>query len=399
MLFSLLLLFLLTRLVVFAQSTERSAPCTALAAGWDLIDDSPTINAAISECGNGGRIVLPAAQIYSVRSPINLAPCRNCDIQIEGTLLVSQYEWAYWGTQDSIFKTNDVHGVTIRSVTGEGVIDGNALNYYLRSRWQGYNAAPHLLHATNGSSDIHIDNLRIKNAPMHFFRLDGNSSNLKFTRLNMTVEGQDTLAPPNEVESYGFELGDVSDVTIDNVYMHFRPRSNNGIYSNIVGACVVMDSGTRRIFVKDMFCKGTWGGVIVMIGSMSAAVGPPGYNLTTTLTGTGVSDVLVQNLTVESTLGTGYRLAITDQKISNVTWDGVNVLSGTAIDGERCYQRSHSTTIWWMYCVQAGWKAAFENIRFKNFRGPTVGKAPAPGWGCAANQTLCDIKFEGWPEL
>src|SRR5689334_11127190 len=85
---------------ILAHSISRRAECSAFAQGWELIDDSPGINKAISDCGNGGIIILPADQIYSVRSPIDLRPCKGCEVQIEGRLIISQNDWAYWGAQD-----------------------------------------------------------------------------------------------------------------------------------------------------------------------------------------------------------------------------------------------------------------------------------------------------------
>ncbi|KAF2462953.1 pectin lyase-like protein, partial [Lindgomyces ingoldianus] len=247
------------------------AVCTPLAQGWEMIDDAPTINDAIASCGNGGTIILPQGQIYSIRSPINFTPCKYCDLQIEGQILVSRDDWAYWAGQDSIFTVAGVKGVMIRSLTGKGVIDGNAIDFYHRPvSNDGWNRAPPLLHVTNGSSYVVVDNLLIKNPPMRFFRAEGNSTKITYSRLNLSVVEQYGINPWSESMTFGFELGDVSEVTIDSVAMDFRARSQT---PNTIGVCVAFDRGTNGITVKNVTCKGAWGGVLVMVGTMAASVG------------------------------------------------------------------------------------------------------------------------------
>jgi galacturan 1,4-alpha-galacturonidase len=73
----------------------KRATCTPASLGNTQLDDTPAIKAAITSCGNGGTIVIPAAKTYSLRTTLDFAGCANCDFQIEGTLKAST-DTAYW---------------------------------------------------------------------------------------------------------------------------------------------------------------------------------------------------------------------------------------------------------------------------------------------------------------
>lgn len=159
-------------------------PCIPLAQGWEAIDDSLAINDALRACGNGGIIKLPSDQVYSIRTPIDFSPCKNCDFQIEGTLIAARGQWDYWNSVDSIFTLAGVKGVRIRSVTGTGLVDGNAIDYYM-GRWDsGYMSTKSFAHITNGSEDVVIQDLRLKNV-MQVFAYTNNDYEVKLvlTRL------------------------------------------------------------------------------------------------------------------------------------------------------------------------------------------------------------------------
>lgn len=146
------------------ETSQSLDPCTPIAQGYEMIDDSPAINEALKACGNGGTIVLPEDQTYSIRTPIDFTPCKKCDFQIEGALIVASDEWEYWKGIDSTFTLANVTGARIRSVTGKGVLDGNAVTYYLGRYDSGFWFTRPFVHITNDSSDISIENLTMKNA-------------------------------------------------------------------------------------------------------------------------------------------------------------------------------------------------------------------------------------------
>lgn len=164
--------------------------CTPLANGFEAIDDSPTINSALQECGNGGTIILPADQIYSIYTPLDFSLCRNCDVQIEGTLVLAASQLPYYADFNrSVFTIANATGVRIRSVTGTGVVDGNALVWYQRPNWSPKYGGYPFVWITNSSRDISVENLHFKNIQDRVFRLQGNSSDLRFDGVRITAEG------------------------------------------------------------------------------------------------------------------------------------------------------------------------------------------------------------------
>ncbi|KAF2268192.1 hypothetical protein CC78DRAFT_530122 [Lojkania enalia] len=181
-------------------------------------------------------------------------------------------------------------------------------------------------------------------------------------------------------------MGDVTDVTIDTVTTDFHTNEpGNG---RTVGVCIAFDRGTNGVTVRNVSCKNTWRGVVVMVGTTLPYMSPK-------LSGIGVRNIYVSNLTFEGDFGTGFTNELSTDPITNVTWDGVTILKGGAAEGNRCYNRCACVSRWYTVCQSSDWKQPFENVRFRNFRG-ALGDMPAPGWGCAANQTKCDIEFEGW---
>ena len=59
------------------------------------IDDVPAISEALSTCGNGGTIIIPANETFMIRSPLDFSNCSACDFQLEGTLKLSD-DLVYW---------------------------------------------------------------------------------------------------------------------------------------------------------------------------------------------------------------------------------------------------------------------------------------------------------------
>ncbi|KAF2727055.1 pectin lyase-like protein [Polyplosphaeria fusca] len=355
-------------------------PCKPLAQGWEQVDDAPAINDALKACGKGGTIVIPADQTYSIRSPIDFSPCKQCDFQIEGTLLSSRDQWNYWYNDvDSIMTFANVHGARVRSITGSGVIDGNAVDYY-NSRWDsGLGRGKGFVHITNGSSDIRFENLRMKNVMQRFFLLDGQSVNMSFEGLALGVEGQWGLYPRNEQETFGFEMGDVREVTIKNIDMNFRSRPNHG---GTTGVCAAFDVGTHNVTMQDVTCNGAWGGALVMVDTIVPNLKP-----------LSLSNILVSNFTFNGTVATGFQDYISNATISNVIWDGLNLLKGVSAMVNLCYLRSHNWTGWYFYC-QPAVNATLVNIWFKNLRGG----GDTPDIGVYKNSSI-DVHVENWPRL
>jgi len=107
----------------------KRATCTPKSGGSASVDDVPAIVAAIKSCGNGGIIVIPAGLTYQIRSPLELTGCKDCELQIEGILKMSE-DLDYWNGVRDTFHVSGITGATITSVTGSGLIDGNGVEYW-----------------------------------------------------------------------------------------------------------------------------------------------------------------------------------------------------------------------------------------------------------------------------
>jgi hypothetical protein len=240
---------------------------------------------------------------------------------------------------------------------------------------------------------------------MKFFHINGpNTSNLRFSNLKLSVEQQEgNFAGVAAWEATGFEIGGTSDVSISNVKMDFRatnPKSN-------VGSCIVLDRGTHNIKVSDIECLNARNGAFIMLEGLANGPGIQWYR-TDGASGTGISNISIKNFTFDGEVATGWKNEMGNDEIRNVTWDGVNVLAGTAITNQECYllcgcsdEFSHSCMardagVNWDGSPIVGYPwPAYHNIVFSNYKG-SVGAQPAAGWGCPPNATECSISFPNW---
>ncbi|KAF2875588.1 pectin lyase fold/virulence factor [Massariosphaeria phaeospora] len=344
-----------------------------MSAGYEVIDDSPAINEALRNCGNGGTIILSSTQIYTIRTPVDFSPCKNCDFQIEGTVLAASDQWDYWqNSANSFFTVANAHGVRIRSVTGKGVVDGNGVGFWGRP-WSPRRGGTPFVHITNGSTGISVENLHFKNVMQRFFILDGNSSSLSFKDLRFTTEGQPaTLA---EFDTFGYEMREVRDVDIDNVTMDFRSTAP-------VGICIAFDKNTSNVRVRNSSCRG-WGGALVMFGTIFPELRSNGT----------ASNITVSDFTFDGTMAAGMKSWWAPPYatfVRDVVWDGVTVKSGTPAGVDACYASMRSTR-YYPQCVEQ--VETHVEVWFRNFRGK-VGSPP--DWGIVNKHSSIKGYFENW---
>lgn len=67
--------------------TPAPKVCTVPAAGSASIDDTPAILSAFDSCGLGGKIVFTNTT-YHVNSVMNTTGLQDCEVDLQGTLLV-----------------------------------------------------------------------------------------------------------------------------------------------------------------------------------------------------------------------------------------------------------------------------------------------------------------------
>ena len=363
--------------------------CIVPANGFEAIDDSPAINDALKECGNGGTIVLPADQYYSIYTPIDFSSCYNCDFQIEGTLILATSQLTYFAQYDrSVFTIANATGVRIRSTTGSGVINGNAYPWYRRTNWSPKYGGYPFVHITNTSSNISVSNLHFKDIQDRVFLLQGNSSNLRFTNLTITADGINGIYA--SFDNFAFEMGQVANVSVSSVNIAFNQANNMGD-TRPVGTCFAFDHGTSAVDIQDVSCRRAHMGAEIVFGTIYPSIVPSGAGSTAL-----VENIAVSNFTYAGSHATGVNSWWNGSKkvIRNVSWEWVTVEDGSAAEFDPCYATMRSTS-YWPSCIKA---AAYEvrDVSFRHFRGK-VGSPPTdPNWGEVNEFMDVQTVFEDW---
>ncbi|KAJ5375623.1 Glycoside hydrolase family 28 [Penicillium concentricum] len=344
----------------------RASACTPAAGGSASIDDVPAIKSAIASCGKGGTIVIPAGKTYYLNSPLDFAGCVGCDFQVEGLLKFSS-STDRWEGETAMINIKNIDGLKIRSLTGNGVIDGNGQNAWDLFAADSSYARPTLLYITGGSN-IEVSNLRQKNPPNVFNSVKGNTKTVIFADLKMDATSKSKNEPKN---TDGFDIGASTDVVISNVQV----KNDDD--------CVAFKPGADGVTVTDITCIGSHGLSVGSLGKSSAD---------------SVKNVYVSGATmIDSTKAVGIKTYPTGgnhgiSTVSNVTFTGV-VVDGCdyAIQIQSCYGETAD------YCVNNPGNARLTDIVFDNISGRTSGKykAVTGSLACGSGGT-CGVKVAAY---
>ncbi|KAJ5946165.1 hypothetical protein N7454_003004 [Penicillium verhagenii] len=340
----------------------RSSTCTPVAGGRPSTDDVPAITSALATCGDGGTIVIPAGKTYYINSVLDFSSCSGCDFQIEGTLKFAS-DTSYWEGRTAMMYVKGVTGMTLQSLTGDGLIDGNGQDAYDLFASNSSYKRPTLLYITS-STNIKVTGLTQKNPPNVFNSVTGSSSEVHFSNLKMTAASKSTNAAKN---TDGFDIGSCTTVSITSVSV-----SNDD-------DCVAFKSGANYVTVEDITCTGSHGLSVGSLGSDGAA---------------SVKNVYVSGATmINSTKAAGIKTYPSGGEhgvatVSNVTWSGV-VVEGCdyAIQIQSCYGEDAS------YCEEYPGDAVLSDVVFEGFSGTTSGTygAVTGNMDCGADGS-CGVK-------
>ncbi|KAJ5521149.1 hypothetical protein N7527_005264 [Penicillium freii] len=345
------------------QHHVRAAACTPVAGGSD---DTPAIAEAITKCGKGGTIIIPAGKTYNLNSPLDFAGCAGCDFQLEGTLKFSS-STNVWKGQTAMINIKNIDGLKIRSLSGKGVIDGNGqASWDLFAKDSSYRR-PTLLYITGGSN-IEVSNLRQMNPPNVFNSVKGNTKTAKFLNLNMDATSKSKNEPKN---TDGFDIGASTDVTISNVHVLNDDD------------CVAFKPGADGVIVKDITCTGSHG---LSVGSL----GKSGKDFVKNVHVSGARMIKSTKAVGIKTYPTGNGHA--KSTVSNITFTDI-VVDGCdyAIQIQSCYGEDDD------YCVKNPGDSDLTGIVFENISGKTSGKykAVTGSLSCGARGT-CDVKVSDY---
>ncbi|ESK92759.1 extracellular exo-polygalacturonase [Moniliophthora roreri MCA 2997] len=340
---------------------KKRATCTVSSAGTAGTDDVPAIENAIKSCGNGGIVVLSAGKTYMIRSTLDFTGCSGCEVQIEGTLKLSD-DTNFWnGVRAAILLTN-LNGATVHSKTGSGVVDGNGVPFWQKFASDSSFKRPTLMYISGGSNIV-VENLYFKNAPNVFHSVTDGATNVIYRGLKLNATPKDGAVPKN---TDGFDVGKSTYVTISN--------------TNVVNQddCVAFKPGCNYVTVTDITCTGSHG---LSVGSLAK-----GSNDI-------VTNVIVNGATmIDSTKATGIKLYDGASghgvaTVRNVTFQDVTVQNCEyAAQIQSCYSSSGT-------CVAS--KHTIDQVYWKNIRGTTATKfdPTVANMNCPSSGT-CNIFFQ-----
>lgn len=342
--------------------------CTPTSARNTSIDDVPAIRQALATCGNGGTIVIPAGEIFTIRTPLEFKDCQNCDFQIEGTLKVSD-DLIYWQDKTGVFLVENTAGATLHSLTGSGLIDGSGQKFWDYFARNNSFQRPFLIYLAN-ASDVTFTKFQWINPPFWFSFITGNSKNVLLTDLVLTAISTTKSLPKN---TDGFDTGDCVNVTFSNIYV------KNG------DDCIAFKSGSTNVTVNNITCIGSHG---ISVGSLGLEPGSAHI----------VKNVYISDIRmINSSFGTRIKFYPSGPShgpvfVSNVTYKDVTIDNCEyAFLVDNCYESDRD------YCKKYPATAQIQDINFINITG-TTSKDHDPivaVIACPPNGT-CDLKFNGW---
>ncbi|KAL0059798.1 hypothetical protein AAF712_013439 [Marasmius tenuissimus] len=313
----------------YPSTPARRATCTVDSAGSDSIDDVPAIEAAMKSCGNGGIILLPAGKTFLIQSTWDFTGCTNCEVQIEGTLKLSDDDLDSWDHVKGAILLTNVTGATIHSKTGSGVFEGNGVAFWQKFAADNSFKRPSLLYISGGSN-ITVENLEFRDPPNVFQYVTDGATNILYRSLNLNATPKDGATPKN---TDGFDVVKATFVTIADTKVinqddcvAFKPGSSFVTVTNITcsgshGLSVGSLAKSENDVVTNIFVDGA-----TMIDSNKATGiklydGTPGHGFAT------VRNVTFQNIEVQNSEYAAQILSCYDNKgtciVSNHTIDGV----------------------------------------------------------------------------
>ncbi|KAL0059800.1 hypothetical protein AAF712_013441 [Marasmius tenuissimus] len=322
----------------YPSAPTKRATCTVASAGSASTDDVPAIEAAIKSCGNGGIILIPAGKTFMIRSTLDFTGCTNCEVQIEGTLKMSD-DTNFWnGVRAAILLTN-INGATVHSTTGSGVVDGNGVPFWQRFASDSSFKRPTLMYISGGSK-ITVENLQFKNPPNVFHSVTDGATNVVYRGLNLNATPKDGATPKN---TDGFDVGKSTTVTIANTKVTNQDD------------CVAFKPGCNLVTVTNITCTGSHG---LSVGSLAKG----GDDV--------VTNVIVNGATmIDSTKATGIKLYDGASghgvaTVRNVTFQNIDVQNCEyAAQIQSCYGADSGS------CVAS--KHTVDGVYWKGIRGTT----------------------------
>ncbi|KAF1837172.1 pectin lyase-like protein [Decorospora gaudefroyi] len=363
-------------------SPARKKTCTVNALG-DGKDDSSNILKAIKKCNNGGHVVFPEDQKFTVGTALDLTFLKHIDLDIQGTIQFTN-DTDYW--QANSFRHVFQNATTFFQIGGQdiniyggGTLDGNGQAWYDLYAQDIYILRP-ILFGLIGAKDATIEDLKFRYSPQ-WYTLVANSSSVVFS--NIDIEGGSVSKNPAK-NTDGWDTYRSDNIVIQNSHI------NNG------DDCVSFKPNSTNIIVQNLICNGSHG---ISVGSLGQYPGQVDI----------VENIYVYNISM-SNASDGARIKVWPGNsaalsgdlqgggglgsVKNITYDGMVVYNvDYAIEITQCYGQKNLTA-----CNEYPSKLTIEDITIKNFEGTTSKKYdPLVGYVVCSSPTVCsNISIENF---
>lgn len=335
-----------------SHNIKRSI-CTVTSNNDPLLDDIPNILAALQECGDTGRIVIPVNQTFNIRSPLDLSLCQRCDFQINGILRLSS-DWDYWEKQATVFRISNTTNIMLDSDGSTGLIDANNFGLAMESGVPVPERMPKLFSISDDSYQVHIRDLKIRNVPGTVFHVTSRSSAVRI--YDVEIESAANL---------GYLIEGAKHVYI----------WNNTLRAS--GACVAIAPNATNVQVEDTRCL------------TYTREGRPPNGIELRLQGSGTEETnYIRNTFVKRFEAIGWMNVIAFIADDGPSQQTFEIHNATFIDvtfGRLSCQAA--------YLEQRETSLSATDILFRNF----VGTAQrGSNLTCAHEGDVCDFRAEGW---
>ncbi|OAK94174.1 pectin lyase-like protein, partial [Phaeosphaeriaceae sp. SRC1lsM3a] len=364
----------------FPVSPKRTKTCIVEACG-NGGDDSANILKAIKDCNNGGHVVFPKKDKFTIGTALNLTFLEHIDLDIQGTIQFTN-DTDYW--QKNAFNQTFQNATTFFqlgghdvNVYGGGTLDGNGQVWYDLYAKDVYILRP-ILFGVIGLQGGRIEDLKFRFSPQ-WYTLVKDSKDVVFT--NIDIEGDSVSKNPAK-NTDGWDTYRSDNIIIQNSHI------NNG------DDCVSFKPNSTNIIVQNLWCNGSHG---ISVGSLGQYANEVDI----------VKNVYVYNISM-SNASDGARIKVWPGSpaalsgdlqggggsgaVSNITYDTM-VLSNVdyAIEITQCYGQKNITL-----CNEFPSKLTISDITIKNFSGTTSKKyQPLIGYLVCSSPTVCkDIRIE-----
>ncbi|KAH7092516.1 pectin lyase fold/virulence factor [Paraphoma chrysanthemicola] len=361
-------------------SPERTKTCVLKAQG-NGTDDSANILKAIKKCNNGGHVIFPKDQKFTIGTALDLTFLKHIDLDIQGTIQFTN-DTDYWQKNAfyQVFQNATTFfqlGGTDVNVYGGGTLDGNGQVWYDLYAANIYVLRP-ILFGTIGLKTGRIEDLKLRYSPQ-WYNFVANSSDVIFS--NIDIEGLST-SKNTAKNTDGWDTYRSDNIVIQN------SNINNG------DDCVSFKPNSTNILVQNLVCNGSHG---ISVGSLGQYVGEVDY----------VENVYIYNISM-SNASDGARIKVWPGSASalsgdlqggggsgavkNITYDTMKLSNvDYAIEITQCYGQKNITL-----CNQFPSKLTISDVTIKHFSGTTSKKyQPLIGYLVCSSPKVCsDITIE-----